>query len=90
MEVILMSFSRFVILFWEAGNKAVRYRRRKWVCVPKRRERRGMAEVVGDGEDREERAMNRVSDEGDARSASRENIVSVPAVYTASFNCGDQ
>lgn len=89
-----MSFSRFCILFWEAGNKLVRYRRKKCVWVLKSRGRTGIAEFIVNGElgeeGEEDRAVNKLSDEGDARSASRENRVSVPAAYTALFNCGDR
>jgi hypothetical protein len=59
--------------------------------VLKRRGRSGIAEFTVDGEfDEEDRVVNKLSDEGDARSASRENKVSVPAAYAALFNCGDR
>lgn len=47
-----------------------------------------MIVFVSEGElAKEDKAANRLSDEGDARSTSRENKVSVPAAYTAPFSC---
>jgi len=49
---------------------------------------RGMTVFFDESElAKEDKAVNRLSDEGDIRSASRENKVSVPAAYTASFSC---
>lgn len=69
----------------------MRYRRRECVWVLKRRGRSGIARFTVVGESgKEDRAVNKLSDDGDARSISRENKVSVPAAYTALFNCGDK
>lgn len=69
----------------------MRYRRRKYVWVLKRRGRSEIARFIVEGElGEEDRAVNKLSDEGDARRVSRENRVSVPATYTALFNCGDR
>jgi hypothetical protein len=50
-----------------------------------------MAGFIVEGESgKEDKAVNKLSDEGDARRASRENRVSVPAAYIALLDCGDR